>query len=113
MPANLGEVEITLNGRREVLRCSLRAARTVSLANGGFTGAFEGLARFNFSAYTALIAAGLNKQSAKEVEELQADLYATGLQSLDPPLTRFVTMLMNGGREPETAPDEGDKSGNV
>lgn len=102
MHANLGEVEITLNGRRECLRCSVRAALTVSLANGGFTGAYEGLARFNFSTYTALIAAGLNKQSAKEIEALQADIYATGLQSLDPPLTRFVSMLMNGGKEPSS-----------
>lgn len=110
MATQLGEVEITVNGHPEKLRCTLKAARTVSALSGGFSSAFEGLARFNFGTYTALIAAGLDKRGATELNALEESVYDTGLESLTAPLTRYVSMLMNGGREP-TAPTE-SASGN-
>ena len=105
MTQNLGEVEITLNGRACTLRCSLRAARAVSGMSGGFAGAFDGISRFNFSIYAAIVAAGLDKRTSSELSDIEEDVFKNGLESLVAPLTRYVTLLMHGGREPSADAD--------
>lgn len=89
-----GEVKITLDGRPETLRCSLRSGKIVSAMSGGFQGALGRLANMDFEAYAAIVAAGLNKRPA-EIEEA---VYATGLPELTEPLSQFVLLLANGGR---------------
>ena len=103
--ANLVEVEIELSGKKCTLRCSLRAARTVSALSGGFTGAFEGLSRYNLATYGAIVAAGLDKRTGADLAEVEESVYATGLEALTAPLVRFVSLLMNGGREPKSEDD--------
>lgn len=95
-----GEVEIELGGKRRTLRCSLRAARAVSGVAGGFGGAFEGLERMSLATSTAIVAAGLGLKTSAEIEAIENDVYEFGLEPLAKPLARFVSMLMNGGREP-------------
>lgn len=104
--SDLGEVEITLDGKPQNLRCTLRAARTVSAMAGGFTGAFEGIARYQFATYVAILAAGLDKRGASDLEKLEEALYATGLESVATPLSLFVSRLMNGGRDPRAAGED-------
>lgn len=97
MPAvNQGEVEITLAGEPHVLRSTLRAAKEVSASAGGFIGAYQRLAAFDFGTYVAIVAAGLGKR-ASEVEQM---VYETGIAPLSEPLSRFVQLLANGGKEP-------------
>ena len=54
---SLGDIEITLKDKPHVLRCSMRALKTVSELTGGIQGALEGIARVNFSVYAAIVAA--------------------------------------------------------
>lgn len=96
MTVNPGEVEIELNGRAEVLRPTLRAAREINNACGGYSGAFKKLTEFDLSAYVYVVAAGLGKKYS-EVEE---SVHKAGILNLTEPLARFVTILANGGKEP-------------
>lgn len=97
MSANQGEVEIVLDGETHVLRSTLRAAKEVSASAGGFIGAYQRLATFDFSTYVAIVAAGLGKK----VSDVEGKVYATGIAPLSAPLSRFVQLLANGGKEPK------------
>jgi hypothetical protein len=106
MPVNPGEVEIELNGRREVLRPTLRAAKEVNLL-GGIAGAITKLASGDLEAYITVVCAGLKKRRT----DIEDDVWATGMEPLAEPLSRFVSILGNGGKEPkrnEGEPREGE-----
>lgn len=110
--SNMGEVEISLGGVKHVLRCSLRAARTVSALSGGFSAAYQGLSGYNLAVYVAIVAAGLDKRG-NDAAQIERQVYETGLEALTAPLSKYLGLLMNGGRE-TTAPVDGDEdnSGN-
>lgn len=108
--SGMGEVEITLAGTRQVLRCSLRAARTVSALAGGFSGAYQGLSGYSLAIYTAIVGAGLDKRG-NDAALVEKQVYDTGLETLTAPLSRYLGLLMNGGREAVPATDD-DNLGN-
>lgn len=90
---NPGDVSITLDGKVETLRCTLRAARIVN-SLGGFAEAFKLLSAFDMNAYVTIVAAGLNRKPA----EIEDAVYKTGLVEITGPLAEFVSLLTNGGR---------------
>ena len=98
MPSD-NEVEITLGDTAYTLKPSLRAARLVS-AMDGFVGAYQRLQRFDFATFVAIIAAGLPQRSPADMKALEEEVFATGVDPLFEPLTKFVNMLMSGGRDP-------------
>lgn len=93
----MSEVEITLNGRTEVLRCSLRAAKRVN-AGGGFAEVLRKLAIFDQDTYFVVVAAGMDKRP----EDVEDAVYATGLPELNEPLGEYVKLLANGGKPLKT-----------
>lgn len=101
----MSEVEITLNGRPETLRCTLRAAKRVN-SGGGFAETLRKLAVFDMDAYVAVIAAGLDKTPAS-VEDA---VFSTGMPDLTEQLSEYVTLLANGGKPLKTA-TENDAAG--
>lgn len=106
-------VELVVNDTGErvthVMKSTLRAARAVSSMGAGFLGVFEGIRSYNMTIYVGVIAAGLGRREQKQIEEVEAWVYRTGLAPLAPVLNRFVNYLMSGGREPEKArPDDGE-----
>lgn len=102
-----GEVTITLSGREETLKSTLRAARDVNAACGGFIEAYRKLMAFDFEAYVAIVASGLGKKR----QEVEDDVFKTGLASLSEPLAEFVGYLSNGGRDPAEKDQEEAKPG--
>lgn len=90
----MSEVEVTIKGRPETLKCSLKAAKTVNAVAGGFQGALARLAAMDQEAYFLIVAAGLNK---KPIDVEQA-VYETGLPNLTEPLSAYVLLLANGGK---------------
>jgi len=102
----MSELEITLKGRPETLRCTLKAAKAVNAVAGGFQGALARLATMDQDAYFLIVAAGLGK---KPIDVEQA-VYETGLTNLTEPLSNFVLMLANGGK-PLVAAEEGSGEG--
>lgn len=107
---SMGEVEITLGGVKHALRCSLRAARTVSALSGGFSAAYQGLSGYNMSTYVAIVAAGLDKRG-NDAAMVEKQVYETGLETLTAPLSKYLGLLMNGGREAQPV-DESEASPN-
>jgi hypothetical protein len=96
------EVEITLNGKRETLKTSLRAARAINGFFGNFVDAQERLNKVDQSAYVAIVAAGLDKKPG-DVEEA---VFAAGLDNLLAPLFTYVGALARGGRDPNAKTED-------
>ncbi len=98
---SMGEVEIELRdesgeAQTYVLRPSLKAATSVNRAFGGFVGAYQKIAGYDFDAFVTVLRAGLGKQvNPDAVPEI---VFATGLAGLIEPVARYITLLRNGGR---------------
>lgn len=99
----MSEVEITLNGKTETLRCTLRAARRVN-AGGGFAETLRRLQSFDMDAFVAVVAAGLDKPPAT-VEEA---VFTEGTMNLAEPLANYVMLLANGGKPLKAAAENAD-----
>lgn len=95
------DVTLKLNDKDFTLRPTLKAARTVSTMQGGFAGAFQSIGRFEFDAFVTIIAAGTGKKSA----DIEDDVYRTGIRNLVDPVARFVSILSNGGEDPDVTAD--------
>lgn len=89
------EVTFKLNGRDEILKPTLRAARIINSSAGGFTEAFKKIGEFNLETYVAIIAAGLNKRPS----DIEDAVYKTGLTNLAEPCSKFISILANGGKD--------------
>ncbi len=96
-----GNVPITLDGEGVVLRPSLKAAQTISKQAGGIIAAVQAVGQFNFETIVTVIALGLGISSPKEVQALAEKVYSTGLTDLVEPVTRYLTIVANGGRPVE------------
>ena len=103
-----GNVTITLDGEEAVLRPSLKAAQTISKQSGGIIAAVNAVARFDFETIVSVIALGLGVSQGRAVQDLAEKVYATGLTDLVEPVTRFLTIVANGGR-PVEAGGEGER----
>jgi hypothetical protein len=102
----MSEVEITLNGSAETLRCTLRAAKRVNAMVDGFQGVGRRLLSLDFDTYVAIVAIGLDKKPA-DVEDA---VFQTGMITLFPVLDEYVGRLMNGGEliKPKEDPPQGE-----
>lgn len=65
--------------------------------------AIRRLETVDFSAFVAIVAAGLGKKRS----DVEDDVYEIGMPDLTQPLSEYVTLLANGGR-PIKAPSKGD-----
>lgn len=102
MPAiNPGEVAITLGGEEFVLKSTLGAAKTVNRLLNGFRGAYERLQQSDFEAYAIIICAGAGLTTSADIEAMTQRVFDAGIieSSVGEPLTKFVALLANGGRD--------------
>lgn len=104
-----GNVDITLDGETVTLRPTLRAAQTISKQSGGIMSAVQAVGRFDLEVMTSVIALGLNVTTPREISDLAEKVWSTGMADLVEPVTRYLTILANGGRPVESggegAPD--------
>lgn len=100
----MSEVEISLKGRPEILRCTLKAAKSVNAVAGGFQGALARLAAMDQEAYFLIVAAGLGKRPS----DVEQAVYESGLPNLTEPLSSFVLLLANGGKPLSSEEPEGE-----
>jgi hypothetical protein len=94
--SSLGEVDIKLGEDTHTLRCTVRAWEEINALFGSYTEAYRQLATLNSAAYISIVAAGLGKPP----KEIKSAVYAAGMSDLVGPLTKYLTLLSNGGREP-------------
>lgn len=102
-----GDVEITLDGEKRVLRPTLNAIRKVSRLADGVGGAVAKVQKVDFDAIVMIVAVGLDltEEGAKGLEE---KVFATGAMNLSAPCVKYLTILANGGR-PITTEDGSSK----
>jgi hypothetical protein len=105
-----GNVEIELDGEKVTLKPSLRVAQTISRNASGISGAMDAVNRFDFDMVVGVIALGLNI-SGREADALPAKVYETGMTNLVGPVSRFLAIVANGGREPSLT-DGGEEGKN-
>jgi hypothetical protein len=103
-----GEVTLSLNGQDVTLRPTLRAAKAINSQYGGFVGIYQRIAGLDMAAYVAVIAAGLGKSTAAEIELIEEGVFREGMENLAKPIGEFVTALASGGRRKDPAEDEAD-----
>jgi hypothetical protein len=114
MASNQGEVDIVLGDVTYTLQSTLGAAKRVNAHFGSMGEAYFRVSKMELEAYTGVIAKALATE-AKDLEALEQAVWSAGLDALRVPLTKYITLLTNGGREPAppTAPPTAAPVGNV
>lgn len=112
--AKQGEVKLQMGRNEVVLRPTPFALREVLTELGGARLLYGSLYNLEYRAFFGLIKAGVatadTKWTAKDTEALEKEIFDYGLTDLVEPCTRYLTLLINGGREPEEN-EEADDSG--
>ena len=107
-----GEVHLKFSKVEAVLVPTPHALRTVLTELGGALNVYHALSRMEYQAVFALIKAGTKQADTRwtksDDEALDAEIFDYGLSELVKPCTRYLTLLINGGREPEEVEDDAD-----
>jgi hypothetical protein len=105
------DTTIQLDGEDFVLRASLKAATSVSAAFSGFNGAYQALRDGRLDAYQFIVRAGATKESMRRTstDDLNEAVWRTGITNLAEKVAKYVSVLQNGGRDPEEATLDGDQ----
>lgn len=102
-----GNVDVTLLGETHVLKPTLDAAMTLSRQHGGLMDLIQQIGRMDFDAIVLVLQKGLGL-SGDDAKALPEKVYATGLLSLVAPCTKYVHVLLNGGRQPGKKGDDSE-----
>lgn len=95
-----GEVELQLAGEKVVLKPTLAALRALLDKGGSLQPWFAKVATCHFAGMCDVVAAGV-LPAETDREEIEKAVYEAGLVNLMAPLVRYLSLLSNGGREPE------------
>lgn len=90
-----GDVPVTLEGKKYLLKCSLEAAIMLT-KNNGLSGAVNRCLQYDLDTITDVFAAGLGKRS----KALPKAIYEEGIAKCSIPAIRFLTNLAHGGKRP-------------
>jgi hypothetical protein len=108
------DVSVKLAGADYDLRVSLKAATAISRQFGGMNNAFSALGRADLDTYTFIIKAGLAPEAQRELSDNDVDVadavWRAGMDNLAEPLSRYVSLLRNGGRDPEAIAVDDEES---
>lgn len=101
------DVEITLDGQAFHLRSSLKAANAISNHFGGFITAYQHLANGSLQAYQYVIRQGIPKVELDDIstDDLNEMIWRTGTIELVGPVSKYLSRLQNGGRDPDAEDD--------
>lgn len=104
-----GNVDIELDGETVTLKPTLNAIQTISRQSEGIMGAVHKVGAFDFDMIVMVIGLGLNMTDRRAQRDLAEQVFSTGLADLIEPVTRYLSILANGGRPLPT--DEGGEGG--
>jgi hypothetical protein len=91
-------VTIRLGEEEAVLTPSLAAAQAVNRRFGGFTAAYERVARADFDDIAFIVAQGVGRVGPVGLRETAEKVYAAGIVTLAGPVSQYLSLLLNGGR---------------
>lgn len=105
---NAGDIPITLDGEKHVLKPSLEACIGVSKIAGGLSQAVARCHQLNFETVCEVIGYGLNATSGPQRKQVEALVYKTGVIAVAAEAIAFIRTIANGGQRPT---EEGDGEG--
>lgn len=107
----VGDVQIELGGEEVILKPSLHATLQLSRQQGGIVGAINKVGQLDMDTFVAAISLGLNLKNTRDQRDLAEKVYKTGMVDLVAPVTKYLTILANGGKPPRESEDadEGDE----
>lgn len=100
-----GDLDISLNGRTATLKWKLPTMLKVSEAFGGMIPAHRAVMEFDIGAYAKIVAIGTERVLPDAFDEVQGEVFAEGMESLQAPLIRYLNRLVSGGKDPAPAED--------
>jgi hypothetical protein len=113
MKTLISEIPLTLAGQEFTLRPSLKAASAINRQFGGLANAYAALGQSDLAGMTFIIRNGVVSGELKNIstDDLNEMVWLTGTARLIQPLGRYITLLQNGGRDPDEADDGDDDAG--
>ncbi|WP_152045505.1 hypothetical protein [Aureimonas psammosilenae] len=94
------DVEIKLDGETFYLRSTLKAAQNISRQYGGFVGTFQALQVLSLEVAQYIVKQGITAKNIS-TDDLNDKVWRAGVGNLTKPLARYVSILQNGGRDPD------------
>lgn len=102
------KINLPTDGEIE-LQPTLAAMEYLAKQGDNFQAVYAKLGSMNFDMYAHVIYAGLSHLPKKpNLAAIKEEVFNAGVIILMEPLIRFVTILLNGGKEPTPAEDEGE-----
>ena len=106
------KIDLPDNGEVELVP-TLAAMEYLNKQADNFQAVFAKLGSMNFEMYAHVIKAGLlghpTFKNAK-ISEIKDEVYNAGVISLMEPLIRYVSILLNGGKEPTKTDEESEEA---
>lgn len=96
----MADLDIELNGKTATLKWKLPVAQKIGEAFGGMIPAHRAVNEFDLAGYTKIVAIATERVLPDTFDELQAEVFATGMESLHDPLLKFLNRLVSGGKDP-------------
>lgn len=103
-------VEINLDGQAVTLQCTLEAAIGVNDHFGGLMNAHQQMLSGHIGAMAVIIRHGGGFEQ-KQLADLRGKVFRNGAIKLVAPLTSYVTLLMQGGKEAGQDAGQGEGQG--
>lgn len=99
MPTEPATVTLTLGSTPYTLRPTYDASRILNRLAGGMLPLIRSVSNVDGDMMTMIVAAGMGAKG-KAVEDIGRAVFEHGLEDLVDPLTRYLTLICNGGRDP-------------
>lgn len=94
------DLEIELNGKPAVLKHKLSVLLKIGKEFGGPVSAHRAVMNFDLEAFTKIVAIGTERALPDAFDEVQAEVFGEGMESLQPQLIKFLNRLVSGGKDP-------------
>lgn len=105
-------IELPDNGTVELVP-TLAALEYLDKQAENFQAVFAKLGSMNFDMYAQVIKAGLLSHPSfknAKISEIKDEVYNAGVISLMEPLIRYVSILLNGGKEPAKVDENSEEA---
>lgn len=100
-----GDVEVEFDGRKMLLKPTLRAIQEISNTSEGIAGALARVQRLEFKTIALCMAVGMDLTD-NALEGFEQKLFKEGINKYVVPLTKYLMILSNGGQPVERKRDE-------
>jgi len=99
----MADLDIELNGKTATLKWKLPVQKKISAEFGGMFPAHRAIMEYDLDAYAKIIAIATERMLPDVLDEVQADVFAQGMEALQPDLLKYLNRLVTGGKDPAPA----------